>query len=142
MGHISLVTLGVQDVEAAASFYEALGWRRSAASVPQVVAFMRGGSMVLSLFGRHDLAADAGLVDTGQPAPSFALAMNVANAAAVDATLATALGAGGAVTKPAGRAEWGGYSGYFSDPDGHLWEVAHNPGFTLLDDGSIRLPDE
>lgn len=143
MAHVSLVTLGVEDLSRATRFYEALGWRRSSASVDGTVAFMRGGAMVLGLFGRTALAEDANV----EAAPSagfrsIALAMNLDSEPDVDATLATVAEAGGRITKPAQRAEWGGYSGYFSDPDGHLWEVAYNPGFPLRTDGRVVLPDD
>ena len=142
MAHVSLITLGVDDVERAARFYEAVGWRRSAASVEGTVAFLRGGATVLSLFGRDALAAEAG-VPLGAPAAgAVALAMNVDAAEEVAATLTAAERAGARITRPAGRADWGGSSGYFTDPDGHLWEVAHNPGFGLLADGRVQLSDE
>ncbi|HSK24695.1 MAG TPA: VOC family protein [Egicoccus sp.] len=142
--HVSLVTLGVADLARAEAFYTALGWRRSDASVDGVVSFMRGGPMVLSLWGRDELAGDAGLAAGGLaagPGPT-ALACNLPDEASVDAAIAAAAEAGGRVTRPAVRADWGGYSGYVADPDGHLWEFAHNPGFPLRPDGSIRLPDE
>lgn len=142
--HVSLVTLGVADLARAEAFYTALGWRRSEASVDGVVSFMRGGALVLGLLGRDELAADAGLERgalASGPAPT-ALACNLPDEAAVDAAIAAAAAAGGRVTKPAVRADWGGYSGYVADPDGHLWEFAHNPGFPLQADGSVRLPDE
>lgn len=144
MAHISLVTLGVEDLRRATRFYEALGWRRSAASVAGTVTFLEGGSVVLALYGRADLVADAGLtapLPAPGPAP-VALAVNVANPAEVDHELATAGRAGGTITRPAETADWGGYSGYFTDPDGHLWEVAYNPGFPLLADGRVLLPVE
>lgn len=140
--HISLVTLGVDDVARATAFYEAMGWTRSSASVEGTVAFLQGGAIVLGLFGRADLEADAHLPST--PARGFAhvaLAMNVASEDAVDERLATAAAAGASIPKPAEQTEWGGRSGYFADPDGHLWEVAHNPGFGLLPDGRIVLPE-
>jgi catechol 2,3-dioxygenase-like lactoylglutathione lyase family enzyme len=143
MDHVSLITLGVSDLDRATRFYEQVGWKRSAASVEGTVAFLRGGAVVLALFGRDDLAADAAV---GVPSPrgfaAVALAANLDSPEAVDAAMAAAEAAGGRITKPATRQDWGGYSGYVSDPDGHLWEVAHNPGFRLLPDGQIRLPDE
>jgi uncharacterized protein len=142
VGHISLVTLGVSDLAAATRFYETLGWRRSSASVDGTVAFLRGGAVVLGLLGREDLAADAGVPPSEGVGTGVALAMNVATASAVDETLAAAARAGGRITQPARRTDWGGYSGYFEDLDGHLWETAHNPGFELLSDGRIVLPDE
>ncbi|MCL4294010.1 MAG: VOC family protein [Acidimicrobiia bacterium] len=137
---VNLVTLGVADVARATAFYEALGWRRSRASEPAVTFFHTGGPVV-ALFGDADLAADAGMPAT--PLPAFrgvALAVNVADPAAVDRALDDAVAAGATLVKAATRADWGGYSGYFADPDGHLWEVAHNPGFPLDDDGAIVLP--
>ena len=142
--HVSLITLGVADLARAEAFYVALGWRRSDASVDGVVSFMRGGAVVLGLWGREELAEDAGLGRgdfAAGPSP-VALACNLPDEAAVDAALAAAEAAGGRVTRPAVRAEWGGYSGYAADPDGHLWEFAYNPGFPLQPDGSVRLPDE
>lgn len=142
--HVSLVTLGVADLARAEAFYAALDWRRSEASVADAVTFMRGGGLVLSLFGRDDLAEDAGLSGGGLAAgpAAVALACNLADEAAVDGAIAVAVEAGGRVSKPAVRTDWGGYSGYVTDPDGHLWEFAHNPGFPLQPDGSVRLPDE
>ena len=142
MAYVSLITLGVADLERATRFSEAMGWHRSSASVEGVVTFLRGGTTVLSLFGREDLAAEAHLPPAAGDGASFALAMNVASEAAVDEALATAADAGGTITKAAERADWGGYSGYVADLDGHLWEIAHNPGFTLLPDGRVQLPDE
>ena len=141
MAHLSLVTLGVDDLPRAIRFYESLGWHRSGASAEDVVAFLEGGAVVLALFGRADLADDARV----EPDPSgghgsIALAMNVESPAMVDATLKVAADAGGQITKPADRADWGGYSGYFRDPDGHLWEVTHNPHFGLAADGRVVLP--
>lgn len=140
-GRISLVTLGVADVARSAAFYETLGWRRSAASQAEV-AFFSGLGSRLALYGRAALASDAGVADTA-PAGGFsgvALAVNLSGRDAVDAFLAAAEAAGARITKPAAEAFWGGYSGYFSDPDGHAWEVAWNPGFPLGDDGLPVLP--
>jgi uncharacterized protein len=142
VAHVSLITLGVDDLDRSRRFYEALGWRRSDASVEGVIHFMRGGALVLGLFGRSDLAEEAGVSDLAPQPAGIALATNLASEQAVDDVLAAVPDAGGAVTTPAVRADWGGYSGYFIDPDGHLWEVAYNPGFPLNADGSIRLPDE
>lgn len=142
MAHVSLITLAVDDLTAATRFYEAMGWRRSSASVDDTVAFLRGGAVVLGLFGREDLAADAGVPPSSGGGPAVALAMNVPTEQVVDETLAAAARAGGRVSKPAQRTDWGGYSGYFEDLDGHLWEVAHNPGFRLMADGRVLLPDE
>lgn len=142
MAHVSLITLGVEDLDRATVFYEAWGWRRSTASVDGVVTFLDGGTVVLGLFGREDLAVDANVAaDAPGQHGNLALAMNLPSRKAVDDALDTAVSAGGAVTRPAEVADWGGYSGYLRDPDGHLWEVAHNPGFALREDGRVVLPD-
>jgi uncharacterized protein len=142
VAHISLITLAVDDLEGATRFYETMGWRRSSASVDSTVAFLRGGAVVLGLFGREDLAADAGVSPSSGGGPAVALAMNVPTEDVVDETLAAAARAGGRVSKAAQRTDWGGYSGYFEDLDGHLWEVVYNPGFRLMADGRVLLPDE
>jgi catechol 2,3-dioxygenase-like lactoylglutathione lyase family enzyme len=134
---LSLVTLGVADLERSLRFYEGLGWRR--ANQHAEVVFFQLGGMVLGLFGRKSLAADAGLSDEGKGFRAVTLAYNARSRAEVDAVLAEATAAGAMLLKPAEDVFWGGYSGYFSDPDGHLWEVAWNPGWTILEDGSIRL---
>jgi uncharacterized protein len=139
VAHVSLITLGVSDLDRSTAFYEALGWQRSSASVAGEVTFLRGGTVALALWGRDALAADAGVPVTGAPGP-IALAVNLPDPASVDALLGAAAGAGGRVTKPAERTDWGGYSGYLADPDGHLWEVAHNPHWPLDGDGRIDLP--
>ena len=138
---ISFATLGVSDVEAAAAFYERLGWGRSPASVPGEVAFFRLGANVLSLWGAGDLATDAGLPAAAPPPyRGVSLSVNVETEAAVDAALATAAEAGATILKPGFRADWGGYMGYFADPDGNLWEVAYNPGMPLDEHGIPQLP--
>lgn len=138
---ISLVTLGVADLDRARRFYaEGLGWPLSSASTDEVAFFQTGGA-VLALWLRQRLAEDAGLPLASQGADGIALAHNVATREQVDATLAEAAAAGATILKPAEDAAWGGRSGYFADPDGHLWEVAWNPGFPLQPDGTIRLPD-
>ena len=139
---ISLVTLGVADVPAATAFYQALGWDLSSSSVPGDVSFFRLGGAALAVWGRDDLTADVGS-GTGEEAPPFrevTLAINVADESEVDDALASAAAAGGTIVVPGHRADWGGYTGYFSDPDGHVWEVAHNPYWPLGDDGLPRLP--
>jgi uncharacterized protein len=136
---ISLVTLGVADLGRARRFYERLGWRGQ--EVQETVFFQAGG-MVVVLWGRDALAADCGLPD--HRAAGFggiALAHNVRSAAEVDDILAAAARAGATVTRPAAPTFYGGYAGVFTDPDGHAWEVAHNPGFTLAADGSLTVPD-
>ena len=136
---LSLVTLGVEDVARSRRFYEALGWR----AVPfegEEVAFFQLGCIALSLFGRAALAADAGVADDAPGFSGVTLAHNCRDKAEVDAVLAHSLACGGRLVKPAQDAAWGGYAGYFADPDGHLWEVAWNPFFPLAEDGSITLP--
>jgi uncharacterized protein len=136
---ISLITLGVADVALARRFYETLGFVASGAS-QDGVAFFPAGAVVLALFGRKDLAEDATLADSRPGFSGIALAHNVASEAEVEAVLNEAAAAGGRIVKPAQRVFWGGYSGYFADPDGHLWEVAHNPGFPLDAQGHLQLP--
>lgn len=137
---LSLVTLGVADVARARAFYERLGFTASSASTTDVTFFSAGG-VVLGLFGRDALAADAGVADSGPATFSgVTLAHNVASEPEVEAALSAAAAAGGRIVKPAQRAFWGGWTGYFADPDGHLWEVAHNPHFPLDASGAIVLP--
>lgn len=134
------MVLGVSDVTRSTAFYEALGWERSPASQPEI-SFFRTGGAGLILWGRDELAVDAGLAPTPPRAyEGVGHAVNVESPDAVTAALEAAEAAGGRVTKPATHADWGGTSGYFVDPDGHLWEVAHNPGFPLGPDGLPKLP--
>lgn len=136
---VSLITLGVADVARARSFYEALGWRGQ--ETQETVFFQAGGAVVV-LWGLEKLAADAGVED--RPVSGFGgivLAHNVRSRAEVDEIMVAAARAGAAVTRPAGETFYGGYAACFADPDGHLWEIAHNPGFTLAGDGSLILPD-
>jgi uncharacterized protein len=137
---ISLITLGVGDLERSRSFYERLGWNRKVAAA-EGVAFFQMGGMALSLYPRAELAADAGLSPEGSGFPAFALAYNARSRQEVERVLAEAVAAGATLLKPAQDVFWGGYSGYFADPDGFAWEVAWNPGFTLAEDGSLTLPD-
>jgi predicted lactoylglutathione lyase len=136
---ISLVTLGVADVTRSTSFYEALGWRRSSASVEGTTFFNTEGP-VLTLFGHADLADDAG-VDPGRSGfRGVTLAINVGSRDEVDRVWAEWVAAGAEPVKPPEAMSWGGYSSYVADPDGHLWEIAHNPGFELGADGVLRAP--
>jgi catechol 2,3-dioxygenase-like lactoylglutathione lyase family enzyme len=137
---LSLVTLGVEDVERSARFYEALGMKRRMRHLERV-AFFDAGGVVFSVFGRAELAKDAALDDSRRGFSGVALAFNVENEAEVGAALAAAEKAGGKILKEAQRAFWGGWHGYFADPDGHAWEVAHNPGFKLDERGLIVLPE-
>jgi hypothetical protein len=133
---VSLVTLGVADAAKANDFYRALGW---AGETPDGdVYFFQAGGMIVGLWSREKLAADSNLTDNGGWG-GVALAMNVGSPAEVDAVLAEAEAAGATIGRPAAATEWGGYGGVFIDPDGHPWEVAHNPGWRLADDGSIHL---
>jgi hypothetical protein len=134
---LSLVTLGVADLERAQRFYAALGWRRSNEEAD--VVFYQAGGMVLALWSRQSLAADAHLPTEGSGFAGIALAYNTRSREEVDAVLDEAKAAGATIPKPAEDAFWGGYSGYFADPDGHLWEVAWNPHWTIAEDGSVRL---
>ncbi len=125
---ISMITLGVRDLAAAIEFYEqGLGFPRMA-SPPEVAFFTLNGSW-LGLYGYEALAEDAGVPADGSGFRGFSLAHNVSSEAEVDAVMALAVGAGATLVKPPQKVFWGGYSGYFKDPDGHLWEVAHNPLF-------------
>ena len=133
---ISLITLGVADLRRARTFYERLGWRGQ--EIEETVFFQAGG-MALILWGRAKLAADGGVEDLD--AGGYNLAHNVGSRAEVDAVLAEAAQAGAEITQPARDTFYGGYAGHFRDPDGHVWEIAWNPGFTLAPDGSIILPD-
>lgn len=136
---ISLITLGVSDLAQARRFYEqGLGWQVGKAVGGEVVFFQLNG-LVLSLYPRTALAQDVGVAEADSSAAGITLAHNVSSEAEVDSVLNEAQRAGGWVVKPASRAEWGGYSGYFADPDGHLWEVAHNPGFPIDAEGNTWL---
>ncbi len=134
---LSMVTLGVADLDRSRRFYEALGWRRHGDQAE--VVFFQAGGMVLGLYGREALAKDADVAVPGRSFSGIALAYNTRAKADVDAVLAEAKAAGATLQKPAQEAFWGGYSGYFADPDGHLWEVAWNPYWTIADDGSVKL---
>src|SRR4051794_14080194 len=135
---VSLITLGVDDLPAAKRFYEALGWKCK--EVEETVFVQAGGSAVV-LWGREKLAGDAGIDDTRADGfGGIALAQNVRSREEVDEIVAAAEAAGATITKPAAETFYGGYAAYFADLDGHLWEIANNPGFTLADDGSLVLP--
>src|SRR5215210_3034506 len=134
---ISLVTLGVADVARAREIYEALGWQTNAAPDDDVVFFQSCG-MILALWGRDQLAEDSGVEDAGGWG-GVTLAHNVRSPEEVDAVLAEAERAGARIPRAGDATFWGGYSGIFVDLDGHPWEVAHNPHWTLAEDGSVRL---
>ncbi len=146
MGHskfeprVSLITLGVEDLARARAFYQdGLGWKTSAATRGDIVFFQAGG-LAIALYPRVRLAEDAGVTAGGEGFRGLALAHNVREPDDVAELLAIAEAAGGRIVKPAQDAFWGGRSGYFADPDGHLWEVAWNPHFRLAEDGAVELP--
>jgi predicted lactoylglutathione lyase len=135
---VSLITLGVGDVARARDFYESIGWQTNAEPGADIVFFQAGG-MLVALWDRDRLAADTGLADDGHGFDGVVLAYLVRSESEVDAVLAEAEGAGARITGPAGKTFWGGYSGKFVDPDGHAWEIAHNPAWRLADDGTVWL---
>jgi catechol 2,3-dioxygenase-like lactoylglutathione lyase family enzyme len=135
---VSLVTLGVADIERSKAFYEALGW--AGQSPDGEVVFFQVGGMVLALWSRRLLAEDSAVEDTGGWG-GVTLAYNVASPGEVDAVLIEAAAAGATIGRAGAATFWGGYSGVFVDPDGHPWEVAHNPGWDLRPDGTVHLPD-
>ena len=140
---LSLATLGVADVARSTEFYQRLGWPLSPASVPGQVGFFRTAGGFLAVWATADLAADMGAGDPGPTAPAFrgvALAVNCESTEEVDEALSTAIEAGGALVREAAPTDWGGYQGYFADPDGHVWEVAHNPDWPIGEDGRPALP--
>jgi hypothetical protein len=135
---ISLITLGVGDVARAASFYSALGWENPQSPADDVVFFQAGG-MVVALWGREQLAQDSGVEDSGGWG-GVTLAYNVESPEEVDEVLRDARAAGARIPREGAPTLWGGYSGVFVDPDGHPWEVAHNPFWPLAADGTVSLP--
>ena len=136
---VSLVTLGVADVDRARRFYEQLGWRGQEA---EETVFFQAGGMAVVLWGRAKLADDSGITDTGSDGfGGVALAQNVRSREEVDGLIEAAREAGATITREPAETFYGGYAACFTDPDGHVWEIAHNPGFTLEADGSLTLPD-
>jgi hypothetical protein len=134
---VSLVTIGVRDLVRSRRFYEALGWQTGAGPDDDVV-FFEAGATIVALWGREQLAEDSAVTDTGGWG-GITLAHNVRSPTEVDAVLAEAEAAGASIGRRGAETFWGGYSGVFLDPDGHPWEVAHNPHWTLRDDGSVEL---
>lgn len=137
---VTLITLGVADLERSKRFYGALGW--SPASETPSVVFYQLNSLLLGLFGREALAKDQGRPEAPLGTGAITLAQNFSTPAEVDAAYQEALQAGASALKAPEAVFWGGYSGYYADPDGHVWEVAHNPFWTLSSDGSLTLPAE
>lgn len=136
---VSLITLGVADLERARAFYQRLGWRGQ--EVEQTV-FFQAGCLAVVLWSREKLAVDAGVDDEGTDGfGGVALAHNVRSRADVDVVIAAAQRAGATITREPADTFYGGFAGCFADPDGHIWEVAYNPGFPLADDGSMSVPD-
>jgi predicted lactoylglutathione lyase len=135
---LNIVTLGVADVARSVRFYQALGWERCASSMDEI-AWFRTADSYLGIFGWQDLADDANLIDATRGSfGGITLAINVETAEMVDAALDEAVAAGGSILKPGTELPFG-YGGYFADPDGHPWEVCHNPGFPIGSDGRITI---
>jgi uncharacterized protein len=134
---LSVITLGVRDLAKSRAFYEALGWKTGAGPDDDVV-FFQAGCLIIGLWSGESLADDSAVEDAGGWG-GITLAHNVGSPAEVDAVIAEAEAAGATIGRPGANTFWGGYSGIFIDPDGHPWEIAHNPHWTLLDDGSVRL---
>jgi catechol 2,3-dioxygenase-like lactoylglutathione lyase family enzyme len=138
---VSLVTLGVADVARSTEFYESLGWRLSPASVPGVVSFFQTAGGLLALVATDDISSDANVPPRNSADfRGTMLAINVESPAAVDEALRSVVQAGATLVKRGNSTDWGGYLGYFTDPDGHLWEITHNPAWPLSDDGIPYLP--
>jgi uncharacterized protein len=133
---ISLVTLGVADLNRAREFYEALGWTPTGST--EEIVFFQAGGMILGLWPRNELAEDSGVTDNGGWG-GITLAHNVRSNEEVDQVIEEARAAGATIAREGAETFWGGYSGLFIDPDGHPWEIAHNPFWTITDDGSTRM---
>lgn len=136
---VTLITLGCADLAASRAFYARLGWVEHGESQPSVAFFQMQGA-ALALFGLDDLAADQSRPGAALGTGAMTLAQNFATEAEVDAAFATAFAAGATALKWPEKVFWGGYSGYYADPDGHVWEVAMNPFWPLAEDGSLTLP--
>lgn len=138
---VTLITLGVADLERARGFYTGWGWQSHGGSEPGIVFFQMQGA-VLALFGRDELAADQRRPGAALGTGAMTLAQNLPSQAEVDRVFDAALAAGAKLLKRPEKVFWGGYSGYFADPDGHVWEIAMNPFWPLAEDGALTLPDE
>ncbi|HEY9519925.1 MAG TPA: VOC family protein [Methyloceanibacter sp.] len=139
--HISLITLGVADIAKATSFYERFGFVRSKSASADSVSFFQAGPVVLALWGRDAQRDDAQAAELWTGNGGIVVAQNLASEDAVDVAMARAEAAGARILKPAAKTFWGGYNGYFADPDGHVWEVAFNPFWELDEDGRVKLPE-
>jgi uncharacterized protein len=138
---VSMVTLGVSDVERATAFYQVLGWSLSTASVAGEVSFFHTSGAILAIYGEAELAAEAN--QSVSPVPRFrgvAASINCDRAQDVDEVVQSVILAGGTVTNPPRATDWGAYGGYVADPDGHVWEVAFNPSFPVGEDGRLQIP--
>jgi uncharacterized protein len=135
---LTMITLGVADIGKSKAFYEGLGWKQSPKSMDDLILYPLGG-MLLALYPRHELAEDIGIPAAGTGFGGLTLSLNTRSKAEVDQVLDEVAQCGGKVVKPAQEVFWGGYSGYFSDPDGHLIEVAYNPYWTLDEGGNVIL---
>jgi uncharacterized protein len=138
--HISLITLGVADVARATRFYESLGFVKSETASQDDVSFFQAGSIVLALWSREAQMEDANAAKQWTGNGGVVMAQNVASEREVDAVMAKAEAAGAQILKAAAKTFWGGYNGYFADPDGHVWEIACNPSWPLTENGGIELP--
>ncbi|MEX2166724.1 MAG: VOC family protein [Methyloceanibacter sp.] len=139
--HISLITLGVADIAKATRFYERLGFVKSKTASQDDVSFFRAGPIVLALWSREAQKEDANAAELWTGNGGIVVAQNVASETEVDTVMANAEAAGAQILKPATKTFWGGYNGYFADPDGHVWEVAFNPFWPLDENGHIELPE-
>jgi uncharacterized protein len=139
---LTMVSLGVNDVADSTAFYGRLGWQKSETTSNETITFIQLGSILLGLYGRGPLAEDIGIENTAPEGFSgITLAHNTRTKEEVDDVLALAVEAGAKLLKPGQDVFWGGYSGYFADPDGHIWEVAWNPFMEISEDGAVVLPD-
>jgi predicted lactoylglutathione lyase len=139
--NITLITLTVADIATATRFYESLGFVKSKRASQDDVTFMRAGGVVLALWGREAQLEDASAEAIWTGNGGIVVARNLASEAEVDAAMAQAEAAGARILKPAAKAFWGGYNGYFADPDGHVWEIAFNPFWQLDEEGRVKLPE-
>ena len=141
MPNITLITLCVADIAKATAFYERLGFVKSNTASQDEVSFFRAGGVVLALWGREAQRDDANAGDLWNGNGGIVVAQNVASEAEVDAVMATAEDSGARILKPASQTFWGGYDGYFADPDGNIWEIAFNPHWALDEEGRVKLPE-